>query len=152
MHKCRSGSVISSIFLCDGNFDCGENDTSDEENCTCIYAAEAEKKKCKLICSGDYQCKHSFLFTGEYNTYDQNIRNYSDLAPLSQKFTCYNGDFVDLLLVDDLVTDCKGGEDEKRLQNLFDLTKYINVLNQIKYHAGKDIQNASILMKYVSTD
>ena len=45
MHKCKSGSIISSVFVCDGNFDCGESDTGDEDNCTCKVVDEAKEKK-----------------------------------------------------------------------------------------------------------
>ena len=118
MHKCKGGSIISSVFICDGNFDCGESDTSDEDNCTCKVLDEAKEKKCKLICRRGFGCKRSFLLTSGHNVNDQSKGNESGLEPLLNILKCTNGDIVDMILVDDLVPDCKGAEDERKLQNL----------------------------------
>lgn len=32
--RCQSNTCIPGYFVCDGNMDCGLNDTSDEKNCT----------------------------------------------------------------------------------------------------------------------
>ena len=33
IYQCKSGSTISSLCICNGVFDCGKSDTSDEEGC-----------------------------------------------------------------------------------------------------------------------
>ena len=116
MHKCASGTIISGVYLCDKTFDCGQNDTSDEDNCICKDTDEAKDKKCKLICSQNCKCKSSFLFNDVENNDDKSAE--IQMKHTLKLFTCNNGDLINILMVDDLVPDCTGAEDEGKLKNL----------------------------------
>ena len=60
IYKCKSGSTISSLSICNGVLDCGESDTSDEEGCTCTNHDQVEEMKCKYI-SFKFKTFPSFL-------------------------------------------------------------------------------------------
>ena len=120
VHKCRSGGIIAIHFLCDENFDCGADDTSDEDNCICKDTDEVKMKMCKYVCGADSTCKPSFLFNkpNHIDSPHDKSENHKTHQNQTINFICSSGYFIDIMLVDDLVPDCEGGDDEEKLFNL----------------------------------
>ena len=130
MFNCKFGSIISAIFICDGNVDCGENDNSDEALCNCTTLTH-NGFPCKSICNQECKCSplyylgkdgkcHSFnklshmLFI-ESSKNKVNDSNESD----TNNFLCKLGNTIDITLVDDLVPDCGiHTDDEEMLQEI----------------------------------
>ena len=124
LFKCSSGTYISSVDICNGKYDCNDGNnftqSGDEQKCNCSSKAEYSSRK---LCSGsrswcsplyyknvDGQCK-SFLH--------QHIFDESELVTIPVNFTCNNGLVIDIVFVDDMVSDYGHlAEDESIYKNL----------------------------------
>ena len=101
MYQCKNGRILGSQHVCDAVFDCGRNDLSDEEGCTCSTLRESRNKTCKFIHINEDQCINSFLFFGvlnlkckisdelDYQEYNNNLFTYR-MVYISHVFIIYN--------------------------------------------------------------
>ena len=118
---CHSGLFISSNKVCDGIMNCGITDNSDEDGCKCKTANE----KCKYIVNiaerRQWECS-SLYFTaadGKCYSFDHEYNHTKEVNTISRKFVCKNGNEIDVLFVDDLVSDCgESADDEIILQDI----------------------------------
>ena len=123
LFSCKSGSFISSRKVCDETVDCGLSDNSDEYKCKC----QTQDRRCKYITSDQkrtWKCS-SFYFTGidgkcysfDHQYIQVNIIN--KISIISNKIKCINGNEIDTILIDDLVSDCgESGDDESVLKDI----------------------------------
>ena len=111
---CSSGSFISSNKVCNGKMDCSITDNSDEDGCKC----ETLNKKCKYVTSEKrktWQCS-SLYFTGidgKCYSFDHEYIHAEDRSIITNKIKCKNGNEIDTILVDDLVSDCGESADDE---------------------------------------
>ena len=119
--SCHSGLFISSNKVCDGIMNCGIRDNSDEDGCKCKTA----NGKCKYIVNiaerRQWECS-SLYFTGadgKCYSFDHEYNHTKEVNIISRKFVCKNGNEIDVLYVDDLVSDCgESADDEIILQDI----------------------------------
>ena len=63
---CKSGSVISSLLLCNGIIDCPNMDSSDEQFCQCNYSEEnLSSKYCKEVSAGNRYNRNERIICSE---------------------------------------------------------------------------------------
>ena len=80
VYLCTNGQSISSLYLCDGIFDCGSSDKSDEEGCTCANQRFAQSLKCKYISRKGKPLQCSFLYSSYEN--HENCSSFVDYGTL----------------------------------------------------------------------
>ena len=121
---CKSGLVISSLLLCNGIFDCPNQDTSDEEFCQCSYSeANANFKHCKKVSQGNSRILCSELYYMALGACHQyTYLKYDQIVSLTKNYiqtcVCQEGSMVDKILTDDLIGDCFFAKDEPILKSL----------------------------------
>ena len=121
---CKSGSVISSLLLCNGIIDCPNKDTSDEQFCQCSYSeAIVNSKHCKEISKGNRRMICSELYYTAQGACHQYIKLKNDQIVSQAKndiqtCNCKECSMVDTILYDDLYGDCLLAEDEPILTSL----------------------------------
>ncbi len=118
--QCEKGPRILVLFLCDHITDCSSGKPTDEGNCTC---GKNKSQRCKYvsnsgnslsnICSPLFYQNHKkdchmYVFEGEE-------RNVSTSQVNSRYFKCQSGKKIEHILLNDLVYDCLGYEDEPLL-------------------------------------
>ncbi len=119
--RCENVSILRR-YVCDGKTDCP--DASDEFGCVC-FGSDPIKTHCKLFHN---KLSNTTIFSNLYFHYDLLNRSYFPHKfrfhiqnTTSKIFVCRNGYQIDGSMVNDLVVDCNGDEDE---QNLKQLLKY----------------------------
>ena len=121
---CKSGSVISSLLLCNGIIDCPNIDSSDEQFCQCNYSeGNLNSKHCKEVSLGNRYNRNERIICSELyymalGTCHQYYNWEYDHVVLSTKSSnqtciCEKGSMVDSILTDDLYGDCFLAEDEQ---------------------------------------
>ena len=111
---CSSGSFISSKRVCNEKVDCSMNDNSDEDSCKC----ETQNKKCKYTISEKrrtWQCS-SLYFTdidGKCYSSDHEYIYTEDRSIIANKIEHENGNEIDIILVNDLVSDSGESVDDE---------------------------------------
>ena len=121
---CQNREIVSRTSLCDGIFDCGINDTRDEEDCICKSLDESKFKKCKYIHSlNGNTCHTSFLFSGYQNAkcpYLHLLQKSEKLSKINYTFQCQDKKHISISFKDDLVPDCRQtAGDEFHLLNIY---------------------------------
>ena len=122
---CKFGIIISSLFICDGVYDCPNADASDEEYCQC-NSTEETLKHCKeiniakshTVCHELYYLKNGncYQYTNMY-TKKEKYSNHTEHN--IQTYSCKQGSVVEKDLVNDLYPDCFQGDDEPILLQLY---------------------------------
>ncbi len=129
MFPCSSGIFVSTTSLCDGGQDC--EDSNDDEECTCYRNGKIQQDSsfCSRICQA-HNCKCPKLMqqakTGgcaqhREISFDEGIAFGSNRTWL---FSCHDGSTISTDLVNDLIPDCKFGEDEALLSNMSNVFAY----------------------------
>ena len=142
MHQCKNGRIVGIQHVCDVVFDCGRNDLSDEEGCTCSTLRESKNKTCKYIHINEDQCINSFLFFGVLNLkciMFEEVAYQKRFSENENIIECQNGRKIDYSLKDDLVSDCgESSDDEVQLQNIYNHSKIYSCpqLHQIPCRNG----------------
>ncbi len=123
VHMCSTGKYISSLQICDGKKGC--DDKSDENVCN---SESSELSLCapRQCALNNKRCsKEPFSYCLLHYLNKQNIckkhvvsKTQSEPKVQTEKFLCDTGIKIDKSLVDDLVSDCKHGEDEHILKVL----------------------------------
>ena len=109
-YHCKNEGMILFIYLCDGIFDC-PNDQSDEESCSCDLFYPLIKKDHIL-------CKKIFVYGQQIDRVDQTERH-------SMQFQCEsNKHNISSDMKNDLICDCGQQCEDEPL--LVDLLKYAN--------------------------
>ncbi len=127
MFHCESGILISYLHVCDGHYDC-LNDNSDELNCNCTFVAGSNNQT--LLPTS---CKHITLSHGSVKCGPLHFKiqdncqlfvQKKDLQKLQSANTsipvkyCLSGELIDANLWNDLVSDCFDQSDELELKSL----------------------------------
>ena len=110
-YHCSGGGMILFIYLCDGIFDC-PNDQSDEDSCLCDQFDTPIRKN-------QIPCKRIFVYAQKHEKHDQ-------IKLHSMQFLC-DGDKQNIPsdMKNDLICDCGHKCEDEPL--LLDLLKYRNV-------------------------
>ena len=118
--SCKSGSFISSKKVCDETVDCSLTDKSDENTCKC----QTEDKRCKYISTDQkrtWKCSSFYFMSidGKCYSFDHQYIDTEEMNIILNKIKCINGNEVDTILVDDLVSDCgESADDELVLKDI----------------------------------
>ena len=143
MYQCKNGRIVAIQHVCDTVFDCGRNDLSDEEGCTCSTLGESKNKTCKYIHINRDKCINSFLFFGILNSKHimaEEVNNQERSPENENTIECQNRKKIDYRLKDDLVSDCgESSDDEVHLHNIYTHHQIYSCPTSIKYHAEMDI-------------
>ena len=127
MHQCKNGKIVGIQYVCDAVFDCGRNDLSDEEGCTCNTLRESRNKTCKYIHINGDQCINSFLFFGVLNLrciMSEEVDHQERFLENENTIECQSKEKIHQSLKDDLVSDCgETSDDEVQLQNIYNKSK-----------------------------
>ena len=123
---CSNGQYISTLFMCDGVYDC--SDKSDELGCYCFVNGirNDDSVFCSKHCSQEVNCTCPILYTNEgLNGCSSYIGAYLHdntnlTAPSPSLYSCNDSTvFLPEVLINDIIFDCPLGDDEPELLHGF---------------------------------
>ena len=109
VYVCANGQYISSLYLCDGIFDCGSSDKSDEEGCMCANNKLAQSVKCKYISRKGKPLQCSFLYSNyqeHCSSFAVNDTLFVEKAETNTSNSCCDQQQTNIHFMDDCI-DCK---------------------------------------------